>query len=101
MQKNREVIINQKLIRKLRILKKNFNCREIPKEEDKNYSGAQKKKTPVQKKKTPYEKNEPRKKSFNKSFIFLVDKLNMMDFNIFSILKLIVTCESCAISITK
>ena len=34
-------------------------------------------------------------------FIFLEDKLNMIDFNIFNILKLIFTCESCASSFTE
>ena len=53
-------------------------------------------------KKGPCEKNEPRnKKPFGKNFIFFVDKLNMIDFNIFKKLKLIFTCESCAISITE
>ena len=37
-----------------------------------------------------------RKKHFRKKFIFFVDKLNMIDFNIFNILKLIFTCESVA-----
>ena len=63
------------------------------------YSGAQKM-TPCAKK-DPCEKMSLGKKPFHKSFIFLVDKLNMMNFNIFKILKLIFTCESCAISITK
>ena len=59
------------------------------------YSGAQKK-WPLCK------KNEPRNKKHSvKNFIFFIDKLNMIDFNIFKILKLIFTCESCAISITE
>ena len=37
------------------------------------------------------------KKPFHKSFVSLVDKLNMIDFKIFNILKLIFTCESCGI----
>ena len=36
------------------------------------------------------------KKSFRKKLIFFVDKLNIIDFNIFNILKLIFTCESVA-----
>ena len=44
---------------------------------------------------------ERKKKPFRKTFIFFVDKLNMIDFNIFSMLKLIFTWESCAISITE
>ena len=78
---------------------------------------VQKKWTPVQKKwplckkndplckkkKDPCaKKNEPRNKKLSvKNFIFYVDKLNMIDFNIFKMLKLIFTCESCAISITE
>ena len=67
---------------------------------------VRKKKTLCEKKKTPVQKNEYRresreKKPFRKTFIFFVDKLNMIDFNIFSMLKLIFTCESCAISITE
>ena len=58
--------------------------------------------TVVRKKMTPVQKNEPRNKKLSvKNFIFFVDKLNMIDFNIFKMLKLIFTCESCAISITK
>ena len=62
-----------------------------------------KKVNPCAKKMTPYaKKNEPRnKKLYVKKFIFFVDKLNMVDFNIFKMLKLIFTCESCAISITE
>ena len=45
--------------------------------------------------------NEPGKKTFCKNFIFFLDKLNIIDFIIFSMLKLIFTCESCAISITE
>ena len=64
---------------------------------------------PCAKKKTPCEKNypcakinEPRNKKLSvKNYIFFVDKLNMIDFNIFKMLKLIFTCESCAISITE
>ena len=41
------------------------------------------------------------KKLSVKKFIFFVDKLNMIDFNIFKMLKLIFTYESCAISITE
>ena len=53
-------------------------------------------------KKTPVQKNEPRNKKLSvKKFIFFVDKLNMIDFNIFKMLKFIFTCESCAISITE
>ena len=49
------------------------------------------------KKMTPVQKNEPRsKKPFRKKLIFFVDKLNIIDFNIFNILKLIFTCESVA-----
>ena len=81
-----------------------------------NYSGAQKKGpcakkvnpcakkvNPCAKKSEPLcKKNEPRNKKLSvKNFIFFVDKLNMIDFNIFKIFKLIFTCESCAISITK
>ena len=41
-------------------------------------------------------------KTFRKKlFIFFVDKLNMIDFNFFKMLKLIFTCESCAIPITE
>ena len=60
------------------------------------------KNTPV-KKVNSCAKNEPwkKKKTFLKNFIFFVDKLNMIDFNIFNILKLIFTCEYCAISITE
>ena len=51
---------------------------------------------------TPVKKNEPRNKKLSvKNFIFFVDKLNMIDFNIFKMLKLIFTCESCAISMTE
>ena len=61
-----------------------------------------KKMTPVQKKETPVQKKEPRNKKLSvKNFIFFVDKLNIIDFNIFKMLKLIFTCESCAISITE
>ena len=67
-----------------------------------------KKMTPVQKndpcakKWPPVQKNEPRNKKLSvKNFIFFVDKLNMIDFNIFKMFKLIFTCESCAISITE
>ena len=63
----------------------------------------QQKKTPVQKKeplckkKAPCAKNEPNRKNlFVKILIFFVDKLNMIDFNIFNMLKLIFTCESVA-----
>ena len=35
-------------------------------------------------------------KTFSKNFIFFVNKLNMIDFNIFNMLKLIFTCESVA-----
>ena len=67
--------------------------------------------TPCAKKMTPVQKNDPlckkndpcakkneprRKKSFRKKLIFFVDKLNIIDFNIFNILKLIFTCESVA-----
>ena len=66
------------------------------------YSGAQKK-TPCEKK-DPCEKVNPcakkmslgEKNLFVKKFIFFVDKLKMIDFNIFNILKLIFTCESVA-----
>ena len=68
-----------------------------------SYSSAQKKKTlcakkdPCAKKKNPVLKNDPRRKNFFvKIFIFFVDKLNMIDFNIFNMLKLIFTCESVA-----
>ena len=62
-----------------------------------------KKSEPLCKKMTPCaKKNEPRNKKLSlKNFIFFVDKLNMIDFNIFKMLKLIFTCESCAISITE
>ena len=64
-------------------------------EKRKYYSGAQKN-DPCAK------KNEPRnKKPSVKNFIFFVDKLNMIDFNIFKMLKLIFTCESCAFSMTE
>ena len=67
----------------------------------KNYSAAQKK-WPLCKKRPLCIKNEPRNKKLSvKKFIFFVDKLNMIDFNIFKMLKLIFTCESCAISITE
>ena len=61
------------------------------------------KKDPLWEKKRPlYKKNEPRNKKLSvKNYIFFVDKLNMIDFNIFKMLKLIFTCESCAISITE
>ena len=53
--------------------------------------------TVVRKKKSPCAKNEPwRKNLFVKNFMFFVDKLNMIDFNIFNMLKLIFTCESVA-----
>ena len=61
-----------------------------------------KKNDPCAKKWPPVKKNEPRNKKLSvKNFIFFVDKLNMIDFNIFKMLKLIFTCESCAISITE
>ena len=62
-----------------------------------------KKNGPCAKKSEPLcKKNEPRNKKLSvKNFIFFVDKLNMIDFNIFKMLKLIFTCESCAISITE
>ena len=61
-----------------------------------------KKMTPCEKKMSSVQKNEPRNKKLSlKNFIFFVDKLNMIDFNIFKMLKLIFTCESCAISITE
>ena len=59
------------------------------------YSGAQKKR-PLCKK-----KSSGIKKLSVKNLIFLVDKLNIINFNIFKMLKLIFTCESCAISITE
>ena len=64
---------------------------------------VQKKWPLCKKKKDPLcKKNEPRNKKLSvKNFIFFVDKLNMIDFNIFKMLKLIFTCESCAISITE
>ena len=37
-----------------------------------------------------------KKKTFRKKLVFFVDKLNIIDFNIFNILKLIFTCESVA-----
>ena len=56
-----------------------------------------KKNDTVCKKKTPVQKNEPwRKNLICKKFIFFVNKLNMIDFNIFNILKYIFTCESVA-----
>ena len=62
---------------------------------------VRKKKGPVQKIK-PCAKNVPRNKKLSvKNFIFFVDKLNMIDFNNFKMFKLIITCESHAISITK
>ena len=72
------------------------------------YSGAQKKGpcakkvNPCAKKRPLCKKIEPRNKKLSvKNFIFFVDMLNMIDFNIFKMLKLIFTCESCAISITE
>ena len=63
---------------------------------------CKKKWPPVQKKRPLCIKNEPRNKKLSvKKFLFFVDKLNMIDFNIFKMLKLIFTCESCAISITE
>ena len=71
----------------------------------KAYSGAQKKMTPCAKKMSPVQKkvNPCAKKMslgeknlFSKKLIFFVDKLNIIDFNIFNILKLIFTCESVA-----
>ena len=75
----------------------------------KKMAPVQKKWTPVQKKWPLCKKNDPlckknepwNKKLSVKNFIFFVDKLNMIDFNIFKMLKLIFTCESCAISITE
>ena len=62
---------------------------------------CKKKWPPVQKKWPLCKKNEPRNKKLSvKNFIFFVGKLNMIDFNIFKMLKLVFTCESCAISIT-
>ena len=62
-----------------------------------------KKMTPCAKKRTPVQKkdlcvkNEPRRKYiFVKNFIFFIYKLNLIDFNIFNMLKLIFTCESVA-----
>ena len=60
--------------------------------------------TPCAKKMSPVQKSEPlckkmnlgEKKSFRKKLIFFVDKLNIIDFNIFNILKLIFTCQSVA-----
>ena len=63
---------------------------------------VQKKRPPMQKNDPLCKKNEPRNKKLSvKKFIFFVDLLNMIDFNIFKMLKLIFTCESCAISITE
>ena len=68
----------------------------------KKMAPVQKKWTPVQKKRPLCKKNEPRNKKISvKIFIFFVDKLNMIDFDIFKMFKLIFTCESCAISITE
>ena len=59
------------------------------------------KKIPVQNKRTLCRKlNRLEKKElFIKNFMFLVDKLNILDLNFFNMLNLIFTCESCAISI--
>ena len=58
--------------------------------------------TTVVRKNVPCEKKEPRNKNLSvKIFIFFVDKLNMIDFNISKMLKLIFTCESYDISITE
>ena len=53
-------------------------------------------KNPCAKKRTPVKKASENKNLFVKNFIFFVDKLNMIDFNIFNMLKLIFTCESVA-----
>ena len=48
------------------------------------------------------QKKEPSEKiPFHTSFIFLVDKLNIIDFNIFNMLKFIFTCEYYAISFSE
>ena len=66
------------------------------------YSGAQKKDPCAIKVNLCANKMSQGIKNFSlKNYIFFVDKLNMIDFNIFKMLKLIFTCESCAISITE
>ena len=92
-------------------LKLNYIINTYYSSAQKKWHRVQKKMSPVQKKMNPYakkvnpcakkwplcKKNEPsRKKSFRKKLIFFVDKLNIIDFNIFNILKLIFTCESVA-----
>ena len=64
---------------------------------NKKLTVVRKKMTPCTKK-TPVQKNEPKRKKnlFVKKFIFFVDKLNMINFNIFNMLKLIFTYESIA-----
>ena len=50
----------------------------------------------------PYAKNLPvAKRSSIKILSILEDMLNIIDFNLFNMLKLIFTCESCAISFTE
>ena len=48
-------------------------------------------------KKIPVQKIGLEKKPFHKNFIFLVDTLNIIDFNIFKILELLFIYESCTI----
>ena len=55
-----------------------------------------KKSEPLCKKMTLCKKMSLGKKPFRKKLIFFVDKLNIIDFNIFKMLKLIFTCESIA-----
>ena len=84
------------------VRKKNGPCAKKVNPCAKKMTPMQKKRPPVQKKRPLCKINEPRNKKLSvKKFIFFVDKLNMIDFNIFKMLKLIFTCESCAISITE
>ena len=83
------------------VRKKNGPCAKKVNPCAKKMTPVQKKWPPVQKKWPLCKKNEPRNKKLSvKNFIFFVGKLNMIDFNIFKMLKLVFTCESCAISIT-